>query len=75
MDRLDEVFELYNEEKIRQPIPVLFADSKIGRDALKHLKKFGIKCGYIKVPVIACEDVEAAQEILGATYPTTPKGE
>lgn len=68
MDRLDEAFELYNEEKIRKPVPVLFADSKIGREAIKHLKKCGVECGYVKIPVIAYEDVKAAQEFLGCTY-------
>ena len=75
MDSLDEVISLYNDQKIKEPIPVLFKDSEIKREAMKHLKELGIKCGYIKVPVIAFEDVTEAQKILRCIYPEPPKGE
>ena len=75
MAELDDVFSCYNEEKIKEPIPVLFADSKIGRETIKYLKECGIKCGYIKVPVIASENLKEAQKILRCIYPEPPKGE
>ena len=69
MDRFDEMVDLYNEEKIKDPVPVLFADSEIGKEKIKHWKKLGLRCGYIKVPVIAKEDVETAQELSRCLYP------
>ena len=68
MDRLDEAFELYNEEKIRKPVPVIFANSEIGKEIIGHWKELGIRCGYIKVPVVAFEDLKIAQEIQGCHY-------
>ena len=68
MDRLDEAFELYNEEKIRKPVPVIFANSEIGIEIIGHWKELRIRCGYIKVPVVAFEDLKIAQEIQGCHY-------
>lgn len=73
MDRWDELVSVYNEEKIENPVPVLFADSKIGKEKIKHWKKLGLRCGYIKVPVVAYEDVKTAQEMESCIYPNRRK--
>ncbi len=75
MDRWDELVSVCNEEKIENPVPVLFADSKIGKEKIKHWKKLGLRCGYIKVPVVAYEDVKTALEMEGCIYPNPSKGE
>lgn len=67
-DRWDEFVSVYNEEKIKEPVPVIFANSEIGKEIIGHWKELGIRCGYIKVPVVAFEDLKIAQEIQGCHY-------
>lgn len=73
MDSLDEAIELYNDEKIKDPIPVLFADSEIGEEKIRRWKEMGFRCGYVKIPVVAREDVILVQKLERCIYPQARK--
>lgn len=68
-DEWDEMLHIYNERKIEKPIPVLFMDEKSEKKVMEIWKKHGIKCGYIKIPVVGYKDFEAAQKAVGCVYP------
>lgn len=68
-DEWDEMLHIYNERKIEKPIPVLFMDEESEGKVMEIWEKLGIKCGYIKIPVVGYEDFEAAQKAVGCVYP------
>lgn len=68
-DEWDEMLHIYNERKIEKPIPVLFMDKESEEKVMEIWEKLGIKCGYIKIPVVGYEDLEAAQKAVGCVYP------
>lgn len=70
-DEWDEMLHIYNESKIEKPIPILFLDKEIEERIMERWEKLGIKCGYIKIPVVGYEDFKTAQEAVEGVYPRT----